>query len=138
MTMHLVSGATSLNTRKPKAKITKAKLEQYQRDLASRNKELKRQGRHSECMTLDQYIDYVTGKIKSTKKKSSGDLKINYKDSGISKFKSIESKGLAVAAKQEPIKYTGTLIKGLSQMHKSNLVPVLSEEEIHSIARMRR
>ena len=34
--------------------------------------------------------------------------------------------------------YTGTLIKGVSQMHKSNAVPVIDEEHIKDIARMRR
>lgn len=34
--------------------------------------------------------------------------------------------------------YSGTLIKGISVMHKSNLVPVLNEQEIREIAGMRR
>ena len=52
-------------------------------------------------------------------------------------YKSI-SDGKGDTSKKEAMKYTGTLIKGLSQMHKSNLVPVINEEEIHAIARMRR
>ena len=40
--------------------------------------------------------------------------------------------------KAEKKVYTGTLIKGLSQMHKSNSVPVINEEQIQEIARMRR
>ena len=35
-------------------------------------------------------------------------------------------------------KYTGTLIKGCAQMHKSNLVPVISLNEIDDISHMRR
>ena len=46
--------------------------------------------------------------------------------------------GAAVATKAEPKVYTGTLIKGLSQMHKSNIVPVIDEQHIVDIARMRR
>jgi hypothetical protein len=46
--------------------------------------------------------------------------------------------GAAVAAKVEPKVYTGKLIKGLSQMHKSNIVPVIDQEHIIDIARMRR
>lgn len=34
--------------------------------------------------------------------------------------------------------YTGTLVKGLGQLHKSNLVPILNKEEATDIARMRR
>lgn len=38
----------------------------------------------------------------------------------------------------EPPKYTGTLIKGISTMHKSNAVPVIDDQEIIDHARMRR
>lgn len=34
--------------------------------------------------------------------------------------------------------YTGTLIKGIATMHKSNAVPVINEEQAIDIARMRR
>ncbi|ACV50136.1 hypothetical protein [Delftia phage PhiW-14] len=42
------------------------------------------------------------------------------------------------ATKPEPVKYTGTLIKGIATMHKSNAVPVLNDEEAKSISSMRR
>jgi hypothetical protein len=38
----------------------------------------------------------------------------------------------------EPRKYTGTLIKGIATMHKSNAVPVINEEQMKDISRMRR
>ena len=34
--------------------------------------------------------------------------------------------------------YTGTKIKGIGTMHKSNAVPIFSDEEAHDIAHMRR
>ena len=34
--------------------------------------------------------------------------------------------------------YTGTKMIGIAQMHKSNAVPVFSDEEVIDIARMRR
>ena len=40
--------------------------------------------------------------------------------------------------KKEPMKYTGTLVKGIATMHKSNAVPIISQEEATDIARMRR
>ena len=43
----------------------------------------------------------------------------------------------AVTYKESP-QYTGTKIKGIGTMHKSNAVPVFSDEEAHDIARMRR
>jgi hypothetical protein len=36
------------------------------------------------------------------------------------------------------MKYTGTLVKGIATMHKSNAVPVISQEEATDIANMRR
>ena len=43
----------------------------------------------------------------------------------------------AVRTKDIP-KYTGTKILGIGTMHKSNAVPVFSQEEAHDIATMRR
>ena len=40
--------------------------------------------------------------------------------------------------KRESMKYTGTLIKGIATMHKSNAVPVIDEEQMKDISRMRR
>jgi hypothetical protein len=34
--------------------------------------------------------------------------------------------------------YTGTMVKGIATMHKSNAVPIFSDEEAVDIARMRR
>ena len=41
-------------------------------------------------------------------------------------------------AKVESKKYTGTLVKGISTMHKSNAVPILSQDEAKEHAHMRR
>lgn len=43
----------------------------------------------------------------------------------------------AISSKQIP-KYTGTKMLGIGTLHKSNGVPVFSEEEAHDIATMRR
>ena len=43
-----------------------------------------------------------------------------------------------VATKKASPVYTGTLIKGIATMHKSNAVPVISEEHAKDIAKMRR
>jgi hypothetical protein len=37
-----------------------------------------------------------------------------------------------------PKEYTGTFVKGISTLHKSNSVPVTNDEDIIAIARMRR
>ena len=43
----------------------------------------------------------------------------------------------AVTVKQTP-QYTGTKIKGIGTMHKSNAVPIFSDEEAVDISKMRR
>jgi len=46
--------------------------------------------------------------------------------------------GMGVAAKKETPKYTGTKIKGIGTMHKSNAVPIFSDDEAKDISSMRR
>ena len=46
--------------------------------------------------------------------------------------------GQGVAAAPAPKVYTGTKIKGIGTMHKSNAVPIFSDEEAQDIAHMRR
>jgi hypothetical protein len=51
-------------------------------------------------------------------------------------IKSVDTGGNAVL---KPSKvYTGTKVKGIATMHKSNAVPVFSDEEAQDISRMRR
>lgn len=52
-------------------------------------------------------------------------------------IKSVDS-GLGVATVKAPKVYTGTKVKGIATMHKSNAVPVFSDEEAVDIAKMRR
>jgi hypothetical protein len=46
--------------------------------------------------------------------------------------------GMGVATKRESPRYTGTMIKGIGTMHKSNAVPIFSDEQAIEIATMRR
>lgn len=135
MSMHLINGVRSI-PKKSKSKLTKSKQEQIKQDWLSRCKELKSQGRHKELMTLDEYTNYVMGTVKRTKTATKVSLD-HLKKKHTPDYKSIAD-GKGDTSRKESMKYTGTLIKGLSQMHKSNLVPVINEEEIHAIARMRR
>ena len=45
---------------------------------------------------------------------------------------------VGVAARVEPQQYTGTLVKGIGTMHKSNAIPIINEQEMKDIARMSR
>ena len=40
--------------------------------------------------------------------------------------------------RREPQQYTGTLVRGIATMHKSNAVPVTSNQQAIDISRMRR
>lgn len=46
--------------------------------------------------------------------------------------------GLGIAAKAPVPVYTGTKVKGIGTMHKSNAVPIFSDEEAVEISTMRR
>jgi len=46
--------------------------------------------------------------------------------------------GLGVATKSEPKMYTGDKMKGIATMHKSNAVPVFTDEQAVEISSMRR
>jgi hypothetical protein len=52
-------------------------------------------------------------------------------------YKSCDSGTLNTQIK-ERLNYTGTLVKGISTMHKSNAVPIINQEEAIEHARMRR
>lgn len=60
--------------------------------------------------------------------------------SGAEDFKKVESKdsGLTVAIKKQANVYTGTNIIGIGTLHKSNAVPIFSEEHAVDLATMRR
>lgn len=79
-------------------------------------------------------------KITTSKKKSktfSYKLSIPEGRDTTSHIKSVDS-GVGFAAKKESQMYTGTLIKGICTMHKSNAVPVINDEQAIEIAKMRR
>ena len=46
--------------------------------------------------------------------------------------------GMGTATRKENPVYTGTMIKGIGTMHKSNAVPIFSDEQAIEIATMRR
>jgi len=51
---------------------------------------------------------------------------------------SLSTGGVYQCTKPEPKVYTGTLVKGIATMHKSNAVPVINQEQAEDIAKMRR
>jgi hypothetical protein len=53
------------------------------------------------------------------------------------KIQSLDTGG-GVATKAPPKVYTGSLMKGIATMHKSNAVPVFTDEQAKDISSMRR
>jgi hypothetical protein len=135
--MHLVRGMSSTRTVKPKeATITIAKRKELGDALAVYNRQLRQQGRHDERLTFDQYYNYVHGRGKAKQATAANKAPPRYRR----ETQHIPSlnKDPGIAPKKESIMYSGSLIKGISVLHKSNAVPVMSDEEINDIARMRR
>ena len=138
MTMHLVRGMSSTRTAKPKeATITIAKRKELGDQLAVYNRQLRQQGRHDERLTFDQYYNYVHGRGKAKLAKPVKRTTVPRYRRETQHIPSLD-KDPGIAPKKESIMYSGSLIKGISVLHKSNAVPVINDEEINDIARMRR
>jgi hypothetical protein len=138
--MHLIRGISTLNTRKPVVKMTKAKVADLQERHVKHNKFLKSIGMRP--VSFDEFVDYVHGRgpkvTKSASVKLPTDNNVPYRRD-TQKIPSLMTFGDPTScAKKESVKYTGTLIKGIATMHKSNAVPVINEEQMQDISRMRR
>ena len=146
MTMHLAQGLSTLKTTKPKmGKLTKTQLKKYQSELRDYNKRMKQAHQHDQCMDIEQYIAWVHGQTarkKPAQYQTPDEVKTyewkppaSYRET--TNYRSANT-GVGNALAQPKKEYTGTLIKGIATMHKSNAVPVINQEEAESIAKMRR
>lgn len=135
--MHLVRGMSSLSSRKPAFKLTKKKQAEWEFDWMADNKARKSQGMPK--ITFEQYCLNRIGKVKLPKPEfktlSQERTHPRYVDR-----QHIDSLNANVGNTnlRESLKYTGTLVKGIATMHKSNAVPVIDEEQMKDISRMRR
>jgi FKBP-type peptidyl-prolyl cis-trans isomerase len=112
MSMHLVRGMTSLNTRKQKAKNKSKRQVEAELEHA-------------------RFLERVG--VKNTSRDYRYEIP-NYKTGDRVTSDAIPGNG----NKKESMKYTGTLIKGIAVTHKSNLVPITSNEQAADVAKMRR
>ena len=85
---------------------------------------------------LKKYETKPLPKTKPSSLSSSYRLSIPAGRDTTSHIKSVDTGGNAVL-KPSPV-YTGTKVKGIATMHKSNAVPVFSDEEAIAISKMRR
>ena len=129
---------TTTNYRKAKQKKrTKTQQEQFEQSHREYNKSMKRMGCHDQMMSLADYDLYVRGMYKP-KSKGVYVAPENKPYQRETKQYASFGDGVGVATKKESQKYTGTLIKGIATMHKSNAVPVLNQEQATEISNMRR
>jgi len=141
MTMHLVRGMTGLNTKKAKKrKLTSGKIEKYQKQMFAHNKDLRSKGLHSLQMNLEDFIAYCHGEYKAkpkpqTKAKDWMQAKPYVREQTY--VASVDSMA-GSTARPDPKVYTGTLIKGIATMHKSNAVPIIDKKQAEEISNMRR
>ena len=129
MSMHLCGPAlTTTGKKKGKVKFRNAAEAQRARQLDAEWKDLlKRQG--------------VEAEEKKRKRAMAAEPLVYKLDTPIGRsnthhIPSRDTGGVAVLAAQKV--YTGTKVKGIATMHKSNAVPVFSDEEAIDISRMRR
>ena len=136
MTMHLLGPQFStISTRKRKKKLTDNQYHKMCMDWSAYNKQMKKMG--CKTKTLEEYMAYRQGKYKPQLKGVVKDpMKATTLRRESPKYESGDGIGVTFARKENV--YTGTLIKGIATMHKSNAVPIINEEQAHEVARMRR
>jgi hypothetical protein len=116
--------------RKGKKKFASAEHAKKARELEESWKELlKRQG-------VEQEERKRARGMSAPSLSSSYSLKIPEGRNTTAHIKSVDTGGNAVL-KPSPV-YTGTKVKGIATMHKSNAVPVFSDEQAVDISKMRR
>ena len=128
MSMHLHHPSLSMSgKRRGKVKFRNAEEAKRARELeASWQELLKRQGVEAEAKRQSRAMKAPALDYKLTVPAERSTRHIPSRDTG----------GNATLA---PAKvYTGTKVKGIATMHKSNAVPVFSDEEAVEISRMRR
>jgi hypothetical protein len=130
--MHLLGPAyTTTNTKKRKP-VNKGVTSRYAQDWVDYNKQMKKLGVKSK--TFDEYVAYRQGKYNP---KLRGTPLPDYQVSN-HRQKYPSGDGIGVTFAKTPNEYTGTLIKGIATMHKSNAVPVINQDQMEEISRMRR
>jgi hypothetical protein len=145
MTMHLEGPwLTTSATKRAKFKMTKAKQAELDQRWRERNAYLKSMGMPKQ--TFEEFLGFVFGKEpKSSEPKRSVPALFQPKKPYIdpsrdtSRYLSLNGGVDTAAATKSAAKvYTGTKVKGIGTMHKSNAVPIFSDEDAVAIASMRR
>lgn len=132
MTMHLEGPwLSTTGKRKGKVKFASAEAKRKSEQLDREWKELlKRQG-------IEQEEKKRKRALSAEPLSSVYKLSIPEGRNTTAHLRSVDT-GLGNATLKPSKQYTGTKVKGIATMHKSNAVPVFSDEEAVDISRMRR
>lgn len=132
MTMHLEGPwLSTTGKRKGKVKFASAEAKRKSEQLDREWKELlKRQG-------IEQEEKKRKRALSAEPLSSVYKLSIPEGRNTTAHLRSVDT-GLGNATLKPAKQYTGTKVKGIATMHKSNAVPVFSDEEAVDISRMRR
>ena len=131
MTMHLEGPwLSTTGKKKGKQKFASADHARKSRELDESWKELQKK------WGIEAEEKKRTRGLSAPSLSSSYSLKIPEGRNTTAHIRSVDTGGNAVL-KASPI-YTGTKVKGIATMHKSNAVPVFSDEEAQDISKMRR
>ena len=140
MSMHMIRGVQvhGNSKRKSKKKLDMKKLEVEWRQY---NKRMRQANCHSaQFETLNDYVQYVTGNTKLTKKEFTPyEPKESQPRRTTENYPSLSTESIPGAGtKKESQVYSGDYIVGIATMHKSNLVPVGRGDNPSNYATMRR
>jgi hypothetical protein len=101
------------------------------------NKWLK--SRHLPKQSFDEYLQYITGKLKVIPRLNNRPQSNVYRRETKSYASADMAKSNYIPPKIEPKTYNGErILLGIATMHKSNMVPVFDAEHAIDLARMRR
>ena len=133
MTMHLAHPALSTTgKRKGKRKFRNAEEARKARELDANWANMQAQWKE---------FKPFSGRSSPSKTSAKGTTMINntsyVRDTG-PKIPSLNPTNMSPATKKDAPVYTGTKMKGIGVMHKSNSVPIFSDDEAKEISSMRR
>lgn len=126
MTMHLV-GPWLSTTNSRKHKLIKFRSATHKAQYLREQEELAK---------LLKKHNIQTQTKRQTKSSSLVDVQTYHRET--KHVPSLNTHNMSPCFKKEPNKYTGTLIRGIATMHKSNAVPIINKEQACEIANMRR
>ena len=142
MTMHMIQGVNTTRNKKRQPKMTKTNWAKWKSELPAYNRKQRQMG--MPAVSIDEYVKILHGqtpKRTTHTHETFTEYKPTYsaprRGSSTEHIKSLQTTESHTSAPERK-EYTGTLVKGIGTMHKSNAVPVIDEQAMKDLASMRR